>query len=102
MLGHQADGHDRRDGPPLVGPAHLPRFAPSSSKPEKGRYLHPTGGPGDLASRGGARLQSFPDWYLFEGTKIEIARQIGNAVPPLLGVAMARYVYKHAFAPKAG
>ncbi len=67
-------------------------------KPEKGRYLHPTADR-VISHREGARLQSFPDWYLFEGTKIEIARQIGNAVPPLLGVAIARYVYEHAFAP---
>ena len=70
-------------------------------KPEKGRYLHPTADR-VISHREGARLQSFPDWYLFEGTKIEIARQIGNAVPPLLGLAIARYVYEHAFAPRAG
>ena len=66
-------------------------------KPEKGRYLHPVEDR-VISHREGARLQSFPDWYLFEGTKIEIARQIGNAVPPLLGAAIARYVYEHAFA----
>jgi len=65
-------------------------------KPEKGRYLHPTANR-VISHREGARLQSFPDWFLFEGTKIEIARQIGNAVPPLLGVAIAQYVQKHAF-----
>lgn len=67
-------------------------------KPEKGRYLHPTANR-VISHREGARLQSFPDWYLFEGTKIEIARQIGNAVPPLLGKAIGEYVYKHGFAP---
>jgi len=70
-------------------------------KPEKGRYLHPVEDR-VISHREGARLQSFPDWYLFEGTKIEIARQIGNAVPPLLGAAIARYVYEHAFAPRPG
>ncbi len=65
-------------------------------KPEKGRYLHPVEDR-VISHREGARLQSFPDWYFFEGTKIEIARQIGNAVPPLLGAAIARYVYEHAF-----
>ena len=68
-------------------------------KPEKGRYLHPVEDR-VISHREGARLQSFPDWYLFEGTKIEIARQIGNAVPPLLGAAIARYVYEQAFTPK--
>lgn len=65
-------------------------------KPEKGRYLHPTAHR-VISHREGARLQSFPDWYLFEGTKIEIARQIGNAVPPQLGAEIARYVHQHAF-----
>lgn len=65
-------------------------------KPEKGRYLHPTANR-VISHREAARLQSFPDWYIFEGTKIQIARQIGNAVPPLLGKAIARYVYRHAF-----
>ncbi len=70
-------------------------------KPEKGRYLHPTANR-VISHREGARLQSFPDWYLFEGKKIEIARQIGNAVPPLLGAAIARYVHEHAFSPRPG
>lgn len=65
-------------------------------KPEKGRYLHPTANR-VISHREATRIQSFPDWYLFEGTKIQIARQIGNAVPPLLGKAIAEYVYRHAF-----
>jgi DNA (cytosine-5)-methyltransferase 1 len=65
-------------------------------KPEKGRYLHPTANR-VISHREAARLQSFPDWYVFEGTKIQIARQIGNAVPPLLGRAIADYVFEHAF-----
>jgi DNA (cytosine-5)-methyltransferase 1 len=36
----------------------------------------------------------FPDDFPFQGTKIEIARQIGNAVPPLLAGAIAKVVYK--------
>ncbi len=62
-------------------------------KPEKGRYLHPTANR-VISHREAARLQSFPDTYIFEGTKVQIARQIGNAVPPLLGQAIARYVYE--------
>lgn len=65
-------------------------------KPEKGRYLHPTANR-VISHREAARLQSFPDWFVFEGTKIQIARQIGNAVPPVLGKAIAEYVYRHAF-----
>lgn len=60
-------------------------------KPEKGRYLHPTEDR-VITHREAARIQSFPDWYIFEGTKIQIARQIGNAVPPALASAIATYL----------
>lgn len=60
-------------------------------KPEKGRYLHPTADR-PITHREAARLQSFPDGFEFEGSKVEIARQIGNAVPPLLAYAIARVV----------
>ncbi|MEV3934375.1 DNA cytosine methyltransferase [Glycomyces sp. NPDC049804] len=66
-------------------------------KPEKGRYLHPEADR-PITHREAARLQSFPDEFVFEGTKIEVARQIGNAVPPLLGKAIAEHVYRVAFA----
>lgn len=61
-------------------------------KPEKGRYLHPVQHRA-ITHREGARLQSFPDDFKFCGSKAEIARQIGNAVPPLLGEAIARSAY---------
>ncbi len=57
-------------------------------KPEKGRYLHPEQHR-PITHREAARLQSFPDAFRFCGTKIEIAKQIGNAVPPLLAAAIA-------------
>lgn len=62
-------------------------------KPEKGRYLHPVQHRA-ITHREGARLQSFPDDFEFCGSKIEVARQIGNAVPPLLAKAIAGAVYK--------
>lgn len=39
--------------------------------------------------REAARLQSFPDWFTFEGSENDAFYQIGNAVPPLLGLAVA-------------
>jgi DNA (cytosine-5)-methyltransferase 1 len=42
-----------------------------------------------LTPREGARIQSFDDDYVFIGAKCEIAAMIGNAVPPLLGKAIA-------------
>ncbi len=53
-------------------------------KPEKGRYLHPKEHR-PITHREAARLMTFPDAFVFKGTKIEVARQIGNAVPCLLG-----------------
>lgn len=57
-------------------------------KPEKGRYLHPEQHR-PITHREAARFQSFPDDFVFVGSKIEIARQIGNAVPPLLAASVA-------------
>jgi len=57
-------------------------------KPEKGRYLHPAQHR-PITHREAARLQSFPDSFKFTGTKIEVARQIGNAVPPALAARVA-------------
>lgn len=34
-------------------------------------------------------MMGFPDDFIFLGSKVEIARQIGNAVPPALGGAIA-------------
>lgn len=63
-------------------------------KPEKGRYLHPIENR-PITHWEAARLQTFPDRFRWCGTKIRIAIQIGNAVPPLLAKALGQRVHKH-------
>ncbi|WP_435581337.1 DNA cytosine methyltransferase [Amycolatopsis thermoflava] len=60
-------------------------------KPEKGRYLHPDEHRA-LTHHEAARLQGFPDTFEWCGSKIEIARQIGNAVPVDLARALAQHI----------
>lgn len=61
-------------------------------KPEKGRFLHPSQNR-PITHREAARLQSFPDKFKFTGNKVEIAKQIGNAVPPMLAARIADCIF---------
>ena len=54
-------------------------------------FIHPTQ-ERTISVREAARLQSFPDWFVFEGSRSAQFQQIGNAVPPLLAAAIARTV----------
>lgn len=60
-------------------------------KPEKGRYLHPDQHR-PITHREAARLMGFPDDFRFVGSKVEVARQIGNAVPPQFAGALGRTI----------
>lgn len=57
-------------------------------KPEKGRYLHPDAHR-PITIREAARLQTFPDGFVFVGSNVQVAKQIGNAVPVALAERIA-------------
>ena len=56
-------------------------------------YIHPTQDR-TISVREAARLQSFPDSFVFYGSRSAQFRQIGNAVPPLLAMAIAKHLKK--------
>lgn len=99
---HTPQGGDRRDWPEnLKAGCHLNykghtdvygrmRWdSPSSTLTTKcisysnGRFGHPEQNRA-ISVREAARLQTFPDNFLFRGSLISCARQVGNAVPPLM------------------
>jgi DNA (cytosine-5)-methyltransferase 1 len=59
--------------------------------PASNRCIHPYQNRA-LTPREGARIQSFPDRFRFCGTRAQIVKQIGNAVPPLLAKALGESI----------
>lgn len=70
----------RWDAPSHTVVAHMARDCSDFVHPGIDRFV---------SVREAARFQSFPDAYRFPGSQFRQFRQIGNAVPPLLGKAMA-------------
>jgi len=63
------------------------------NRPGNGAYIHPSEDR-VISAREAARLQSFPDDFIFEGSKTSFCKQIGNAVPPLLAYSIAKQIKK--------
>lgn len=59
--------------------------------PAGGRFIHPEEDR-TITPREAARLQSFPDSFVFYGNKTTVCKQIGNAVPPKLSFFLAKFV----------
>ena len=59
--------------------------------PAGGRFIHPVENR-TLTPREAARIQSFPDDFVFYGNRTVICRQIGNAVPPKISYFLSRYL----------
>lgn len=74
---------------PLNGPA--PTILTSRTS-----YYHPVE-PRYLTPREAAACQSFPNEFIFSGSQTAMFRQIGNAVPPLLAMALGEAIKKIKF-----
>lgn len=66
-----------------------PTMTTGCINPSKGRFVHPTLNHG-ITLRQAARLQTFPDWFVFDGGLIAGGVQIGNAVPVEMAAALLK------------
>jgi len=113
MISHIPDGGNRTAIPDELQPSSgyhnsysrlksdEPAVAITSnmSKPSSARCIHPFQHRG-LTPREGARLQTFPDAYRFEGGLVSRRQQIGNAVPPYLAEALGYYLKEAVYGRK--
>lgn len=105
-----SEGQDARDLPPELAPkkhysgayGRLYWDKPARTitrwvfHPGSGRFFHPTQNR-TITIREAARLHSFPDNFHFLGTYTEMASQIGESVPPLLGKVIASAILQASY-----
>lgn len=83
---------EKRGGAPS-GLKRLVAYEPSLTitSGSSSEFIHPEENR-PLTLRECARLQSFPDWYEFQGTWASIATQLGNAIPPMFMETLTRHI----------
>jgi len=71
-----------------------PTITRNLGTPSSSRCIHPKCNRA-LTTREGARIQCFPDNYMFYGSRSDKNLQIGNAVPTVLSEALSKAIVKH-------
>lgn len=84
--------HTKRYG--RLHPDGLASTIMTKCDPHWGPVFHPVC-ERSLTVREAARFQSFPDHYVFEGSRVAQYEQVGNAVPPLMAKAIAMSLVEH-------
>ena len=94
MVAGQRDNYTRINKLDLTKPSYT--IIVGSDKGGGKGHIH-TIAPREVSPRESARIQTFPDWWEFAGTGRHPIRQVGNAVPPLLGFAVANALREQIF-----
>lgn len=94
VTGHVSNVHKyhviQKDQPSNLIPAHLYK--------DGLRHIHPESCQArSITVREAARLQTFADDYLFDGSNVDLFKMIGNAVPPQFSKCLAQAVYELLF-----
>jgi DNA (cytosine-5)-methyltransferase 1 len=84
------DGHNDVYG--RIDPSKpAPTMTTACINPSKGRFVHPVRHHG-ITARQAARIQTFPDDYVFSGGLMAVGKQIGNAVPVAFGQSLIQHI----------
>jgi DNA (cytosine-5)-methyltransferase 1 len=89
MQAARRSDHTKRYG--RVAPDGLASTILTKCDPHWGAYFHYEQDRA-FTIREAARIQSFPDTFIFTGSKVEQYEQVGNAVPPLLAAAVGQSI----------
>lgn len=94
IMPYKSRSHIFKDKYHKLHPDRPSKTITSHMKFDCNMYIHPYEARG-ITPREAARIQSFPDDYVFEGSYTRWYAQIGNAVPPLLAELIAKSILKN-------